>query len=173
MPPGCSICCNDCSFTSTPRRTDNAADPFAQRHMLAAGAVAISTTHIRVICNHLHVEGDWHPFELTSLLPLIKSAEDESTLRSLDFLVKHQFISVTIRQASSLDIVYFRIFLIPWDLANVQGRLLRRDEATILSPARKFLRNLLPRISRCPDMWMARPSMGKFKMLIPLDVVCS
>ncbi|PPQ63287.1 hypothetical protein CVT24_006812 [Panaeolus cyanescens] len=45
-----------------------------------------------------------------------------------------------------------RIYIIPYDLSNVQGRLRTRKEA-IVSPARKYLQRLLTKISQNIESW--------------------
>ncbi|KAG6817776.1 hypothetical protein H0H87_003184 [Tephrocybe sp. NHM501043] len=49
--------------------------------------------------------------------------------------------------------VILRIYIIPYDLANVQGQL-RIRKKDILSPARRYLRRLLPLIIQDRETWM-------------------
>jgi hypothetical protein len=59
-----------------------------------------------------------------------------------------------------------RVYLIPYDLANVQGKLrVRKDN--ILNPAKRYLRNLLPIISQDFGKWRDGLSTESEKQLIP------
>ncbi|PFH51695.1 hypothetical protein AMATHDRAFT_142017 [Amanita thiersii Skay4041] len=76
---------------------------------------------------------------------------DDELCRDLDFLIKHQFVSATYRFDGQQTIVV-RIYIIPYDLPNVQGRLRVRRE-TVLSPARRCMSPLLSRVRRCSKEW--------------------
>lgn len=171
MLAGCFICCTNCRSTTTPCRaiTDNS--PFAQRHLLAAGTLVLPTSGKQPPCNHAHCEDFWHSFQSDALVSLMTSTDDERTIRSLSFLVQHEFVSVTVQQASTRDTVFLRVYLVPWDLSNVQGRLLRRNEGPVLSLARKLLRSLLPSISQNPAHWQGVASDASSNTLLLISNV--
>ena len=99
----------------------------------------------------------WHYYhQIDDILALIQ-AEDESLMRSLDFLILHRFVAATcrLRHWSHYSALHIRIYLIPFDLANVEGKLWRRDENIVLKHARKFLRDLLFKLSKDLTAWNA------------------
>ncbi|KAJ7122579.1 hypothetical protein C8R43DRAFT_959287 [Mycena crocata] len=81
-----------------------------------------------------------------------QNPEDHSTLGELEFLVEHQFILASHLQMQNR--LCIRIYLIPHDLAGVQGQL-RVRKANIVGTAARFLANLLPRLSRSRECWEA------------------
>ena len=87
------------------------------------------------------------------MLQQLVSPEDDSLLRELDFLIDHLFISCTCRLGRQRNILHVRVYLTPHDLTNVQGRLRVRDEATVLAPARRYLKVLLHRIVQDDTLW--------------------
>lgn len=87
------------------------------------------------------------------MLQRLLTPEDDLLLRELDFLITHLFISCTCRLNRLGNVLNVRVYLIPHDLANVQGRLRIRDEATILAPARRYLKVLLQRIVQDDTLW--------------------
>jgi hypothetical protein len=87
------------------------------------------------------------------MLRQLVSLEDDSLLRELDFLIKHLFIYCTCRLSRLKNVLFIRVYIIPHDLSNVQGSLRVRDEATILAPARRYLKVLLQRIVQDDTLW--------------------
>jgi hypothetical protein len=63
-----------------------------------------------------------------------------------------------------------RIYLIPYDLPNVQGKL-RVRKSSILNPAKRYMRTLLSRIIQDYDGWRGLPPSGDAKELIPERIV--
>ncbi|KAJ7143180.1 SNF2 family N-terminal domain-containing protein [Mycena crocata] len=129
-------------------------DPFSLENFLAYG-----TLHMNLVSDFQPQEcladlrGDgWHDFSAYNLEA--KSAEDNTTIQNLRFLIKNQFISVvcSLLQEDSDPILILRIHLIPYDLPNVQGRL-RNRKNDIVRTARNFLARLLPNISRSGNCW--------------------
>jgi hypothetical protein len=107
------------------------------------------------------------------MLHQLVSPEDDSLLRELDFLINHLFISCTCRLGRLGNVLHVRVYLIPHDLANVQGRLRVRDEATVLAPARRYLKVLLQRIVQDDTLWEGDDAFSSCppKPFIPQDIV--
>ena len=70
-------------------------------------------------------------------------------------LIEGYFICVTCRVAHS-SLLLLRIYLIPYDLPNVNGALHTRPEAS-LSQGRKLMKRVLTRISRDKSVWDGKP----------------
>ncbi|KAL1744330.1 hypothetical protein HDZ31DRAFT_38872 [Schizophyllum fasciatum] len=153
----CSTCCHSCS-KQTPKRQPTSASqhqPFGLSRCLPAGIIAI-TAHrdaLCTFCEHYHADDDWHPFpcrNLDKVLTLATSPSDEGLLRGLHFLVTHLFLAITYSVASST--VYFRIYLVPWDLPGMAGCLTNRNPE-YASIARKHLSDVLFRMNRDRRSW--------------------
>ncbi|KAJ7264890.1 P-loop containing nucleoside triphosphate hydrolase protein [Mycena haematopus] len=98
-------------------------------------------------------EDDWHLFTAPPLLKYISNQEDRALLQELEMLVLNKFIFASFFLADNW--MFLRIYLIPYDLPGVQGRLrVRQNE--ILSPARRYLAGILPKISRDRECWEGR-----------------
>ncbi|KAI0306693.1 P-loop containing nucleoside triphosphate hydrolase protein [Multifurca ochricompacta] len=65
----------------------------------------------------------------------------ETLYRHLDFLIEHKFFAVQCKIGDSGAALILRVYIIPYDLPGVQGKLRVRDEASVLKPARVCLRN--------------------------------
>ncbi|KAF8635489.1 hypothetical protein AX17_003879 [Amanita inopinata Kibby_2008] len=113
--------------------------------------IGVATDARTALCKHLHAEDDWHVFNGSMLLSHLTRLEDDSLCRQLDFLIKHQFISATCR-SDGHDLLIVRIYLIPHDLPNVQGRL-RMRKASVLSPAKRHLSSLISELKCCSHAW--------------------
>ncbi|OBZ69321.1 hypothetical protein A0H81_10948 [Grifola frondosa] len=92
------------------------------------------------------------PFE-----QLFVNEADSSLGKMLDFLVLRHFIAATcqcaVEASTGSHVLILRIYLIPWDLPNTQGALHRRDEASVLKPARRYLKALLTRVVQEEAAW--------------------
>ncbi|GJE96414.1 DEAD/DEAH box helicase [Phanerochaete sordida] len=138
--------------------TDHAPDldgPYALYHFLSAGALRLQLKTRVEGCSQGTHPSPWHHYLGHGHLASLVRAEDEQFTRLLDFLIDHKFIAVTCRVRSSAfdSVLFIRVYFIPHDLANVEGKLRRRDEATVVAPARRYLRTLLLRISRDASLW--------------------
>ena len=147
----------ECSLQSLDL-ADFAADlagPYALHHFFPAGALRLQLKVKASSCSHDHQSTSWHHYPGHGGLAGLVRAEYEQFTRLLDFLIVHKFIAATccVCSPSYHPMLLIRVYLIPYDLANVEGRLRRRDEATVLGPARKYLRTVLPRLSRDLGMW--------------------
>lgn len=152
----CPSCCSSC-IDGPPKVLHNA-PAFALCNLIPVGVLKINVIvedqTTTVLCGHSHAEDDWHAFNGPALLSHLTSPEDDSFCRGLEFLIKHDFIQATCRFDGKQALIV-RTYLIPHDLPNVQGRLRLRREA-VLSPARRYLSTLLPRIRCCPQDWDGR-----------------
>ncbi|KAG6812075.1 hypothetical protein H0H92_004541 [Tricholoma furcatifolium] len=148
----CPSCCPDCIATSPqPTESSDVQNPYALNKLLPLGTVTLYLDPARegVSCNHKHAEDGWHPFEGSLFFQRVLN--DNELCREIDYLVQHRFISVNYRLGTSTEVV-LRIYIIPHDLPNVQGRLrIRKKE--ILRPARRSLRKLLPKVVQDQNSW--------------------
>ncbi|KAF9469380.1 P-loop containing nucleoside triphosphate hydrolase protein [Collybia nuda] len=157
MSSTCLSCCSACvekPISTTTHRT-TASDPYALEFLLPIGTI---TTNFdpntqSILCGHVHANDSWHLFDGT-LFGERFYAGDNTLSSGIKFLVKHHFISATYQLESSTAL-FLRIYAIPYDLRNVQGKLRVRKEA-VLAPARRYLRALLPRITQNPESWQGR-----------------
>jgi hypothetical protein len=155
----CTLCCASCASESGPILIPESDDvgPFPVRNLLPAGTLSlpISQTELVNVCDHSHSADGWHMFLGEALLPHLTDREIETLCRHLDFLVKHQFLFVQCRIGESGTSLILRVYIIPFDLPNVQGRLRVRDEASVSKPARHCMRNVMPRIIQDKSLWNA------------------
>lgn len=156
----CPSCCNSCQESNHPSNnyTHNydIKNPFAIENLLASGTIRLTLAQDALfhdICDHSHSEDGWHFFRGALMAPHLLNSPENIFARELDFLVKHQFISATYRVFAHTT-VFVRIYLIPYDLRNVNGSLnllVRRPD--ILRQANSCLKRLLPRIIQDLGNW--------------------
>ncbi|KAF8809006.1 hypothetical protein BYT27DRAFT_7222578 [Phlegmacium glaucopus] len=148
----CPSCCAGCFVAEIPSESSDGS-PYSLINLLPVGSVfvklGIEPQHL--ICDHTHAQDGWHNFNAHSIIPHLSDPEDASFCRQIEFLVKHRFIVATYR-ATHDAIMALRIYLIPYDLSNVQGKLRVRVE-NILTPAKRYMRQLLPRIINNEEIW--------------------
>jgi len=142
----CSSCCSSC-LSSSPVFDGAAATPFSLKNLLAAGTVFLPSPNFEhaqenrdLRCTHIHAEDGWH----TLVGGLWPSAME------IRFLVIHDYIRVTYRCVD--DGVLFRIYVVPFDLPHVKGRLRVRKE-NVASPAKGYLRALLSQVNTDRQCW--------------------
>ncbi|KAF8969663.1 SNF2 family N-terminal domain-containing protein [Flammula alnicola] len=161
----CTSCCGGCFISPPPSPISNL--PYALPNLLAAGTIVIKLP-VEIehqICDHTHAEDGWHHFRAHLVIPHLSSADDITFCRGLEYLVNECFVSATYRSNHD-GLMAVRIYLIPHDLANMQGKLRVRKE-NILAPARRYLRSLLPKISQDVDKWNGCRSSGQDSAVIP------
>ena len=145
-----TTCC-----TKTPLLTHTAAaatSPLSNvANFLPAGTLSLQLQH-ELISHSCGLE-DWHLLPDHPLLLPVDTQETHVT-EALTFLHHHNFIYATCKTGrySPLKLIV-RIYLIPYDLPSVHGRLRVRDEATVLAPARQHFKLLLPRIIQDSSEW--------------------
>lgn len=146
---------DNCTLHQIPilRNLNNELDgPFALVNFLPAGCLIFPSHPTSIVgCEKTH-RNQWHSWPGRDIIHALLPPEDDRLLRSVDFLIFHNFIAATC-QISSDRKLYIRVYLIPFDLPNVEGRLRRRDEVTVLKPARNYLRTLLFRLTRDLASW--------------------
>ena len=86
------------------------------------------------------------PYELSALVV------DHLCLEALRFLNDHHFVRTTHRSNPECTHLISRIYLIPYDLSNVRGKLRQRNPA-ILSQARSYMQLLYSRLDNDPQSW--------------------
>jgi hypothetical protein len=154
----CSICCSSCASESEAIRSpDSVAGPFSVENLLPAGTLSlpISQTELGNICDHSHSAEGWHNFLGKALLPHLTDQENETLCHHLDFLVEHKFLTIQCKIGDSGTALILRVYIVPYDLSGVQGKLRVRSETSDLKPARLCLRNVLPRIMQGKGLWDA------------------
>ena len=166
----CASCCVQCLTQGPQPRPSSAQDPFHLDNLLKAGVLSVRLgrdPQPERYCEHRHESDGWHPYlGATPFLPLT-NLNDVNLCKALEFLVKHRFLAVTYRVQSGR--VIFRLYLLPYDLAGAKGALRVRQE-TVLAPAKRFLRDLLPRVDKSAGSWEGKE--GEGTPLLPHIPVC-
>lgn len=167
--PSCCPACTEKNLHFLSRKS--AIDPYALEFLLPVGTLTIGFDSMApdVVCGHAHADDGWHPFDST-LFAEYFNADDNTLWLGIKFLTKHHFISTTYRLKSPTT-AFLRIYIIPYDLGNVQGKLRVRKEA-ILAPARRYLKSLLPRITQNPESWQGQDYLQSGPSLISDKKVC-
>ena len=112
---------------------------------------------------------DWCELPAQDLLEVFLSNPD-SDLELLDdlcWLIDGFFVCARCRFVSPVSSLIIRIYLIPYDLPNVNGYLLSRPEGMLIQ-ARKHMRRLLRRISKVECLWNAEMPNQTEEYLMPL-----
>lgn len=86
--------------------------------------------------------------------------------QALDFLVDHHFVTAT--YSVSNQVLFVRIYIIPYDLCNSRGKLRARADS-VMGPARRYMIQLLPRIAQDASAWHGR-SISLFTSLLIPDI---
>lgn len=169
----------ECSLKALGFATETAglSGPYALRHYLPAGLLFLTLQPHITTC-HTHTHNLWHHYTGWRIFSGALQPDDEPLVRLLDFLILHKFIAATCKITSynHLSIMTLRVYIIPFDLSNVEGQLRRRDEATVLNPARKYLRTLLSKLSTDASAWEGEsfvPGSKGERILLAEDTVCS
>jgi len=129
-------------------------DPFEFSNLLPAGVLALTISGLDWNLSHPVSPEIWptldqetahglHPF----CLP-----QDLAILESLSFLVEHEFARVTSKFLTLHSLLLLRVYLVPYDLPGVQGRLMKRQEH-ILGHYRRYLREILPKLIKDAEYW--------------------
>jgi hypothetical protein len=169
----CHSCCLAC-VSRPPAIAACSRSTYALANLLPAGTIHLPISPDESSCDHHHGEDGWHTFRAQPMLRQLVSPEHDTLLRELDFLINNLFISCTCRQSRPGNVLHVRVYLIPHDLANIQGKLRVRDEATILAPARRYLKVLLQLIVQDDMLWEGDDVSSSHlqKPFLPQDIVC-
>ncbi|TFY64960.1 hypothetical protein EVJ58_g2267 [Rhodofomes roseus] len=161
-PPNCTLCCSKCrgnasAGSSRVRKDTNPYEVYC--NFLPAGTVTIPLQSGEVTCSHTHAADGWHylPSAVALEPTLVPNDAPLLRLRQLEFLVKHRFIAATCKLDHISNVLYVRVYLIPWDLPGAHGELRVRNEVSVVVPARRHLRSLLAEIIQDDDAWDALP----------------
>jgi hypothetical protein len=129
-------------------------DPFELSNLLHAGVLALTLSGLDQNHSHAVFSGAWTTFnhETARSHHPFCCPQDIALLKSLSFLIKHEFARITSNFLPLHRLILLRLYLIPFDLPGVQGRLMKRQEQ-ILVQYRRFLKEILPRIIRDGDYW--------------------
>ena len=149
----CSLCCSSCEPVAI--RSPETAGPFAIQNLLPAGTLAlpISQPDLKNLCDHTHSAEGWHAFPGKALSPWL--TDQELLCSHLCWLVEHRFLMVQCKLGDSRTALVLRVYLIPYDLPGVQGKLRLRNESSDLKPARLCLQDVLPQIVQERCLWDA------------------
>ncbi|TDL24898.1 hypothetical protein BD410DRAFT_851421 [Rickenella mellea] len=136
--------------------------------LLPAGTITISGRFIlEDIRPQFRTNDGWYQLPNPQVLQgCVNDTPTATVLQNLQFLVTNSFLSLTCRISDDLDQLIVRVYLIPFDLPGMRGRLRNRDEATILIPARRILKFLLRRVNCDVESWMGTNSKGP-------DITCT
>lgn len=129
-------------------------DPFGLSNLLPAGVLALTLSSPDRSLAHAASRETWPAFDLEtarSLYPFC-SPQDITVLESLSFLVEHEFTRITLKFLPLHSLLLLRVYLIPYDLPGVQGRLMNRQEH-ILGHYRRLMRDILPKLISDGDYW--------------------
>lgn len=130
----------------------DSAGPFAVENLLPAGTLSLP---IAQKCDHSHPTEGWHRFPGKALLPHLTDQDSEMLCHHLVFLVEHKFLAIQCKIGDSGMALILRVYIIPYDLSGVQGKLRVRNETSDLKPARLCMQNVLPRIVQEKSFWDA------------------
>ena len=129
-------------------------NPFELSNLLHAGVLTLTLSGLDQNLLHPVFLEVWRAFdgETADTLRSFCSPEDATLLESLSFLVASDFARVTSSFLSLHTVLLLRVYLIPYDLPGVQGRLMNRQENTLVR-CRCSLKGILPRITSDNDYW--------------------
>ena len=151
----CTSCCSSCLRGGGLPPHSSSTDPaFTLEKLFPLGTVSLNvpTTDEQLSCDHIHAEDGWHSFRAEKVLHCLSDPDDIAFCRELEYLIKEQFIVATRRSNYHTKLMDIRVYLIPYDLPHVQGKLRLRKEG-VLGPARRYMRTLLPKVSQDVNRW--------------------
>lgn len=149
MHSSCLLCCG--LQSSAARQSEPLAnlDRFLALGILSFQIDSEAANHL---CSHHHEDCIWHNVPAPSLLRSILRLDEVAAVADMvDFLVKNQFVAITGRLVQS-RVLLFRVYIIPYDLPNVQGRLRLREDF-VLTTARQYMRVVLSRVLCSSMLW--------------------
>lgn len=129
-------------------------DPFGDSNLLHAGVLVVTLSSLDNDTSHAMFQEGWHAFsrETANILDPLCSPQDIALLGNLSFLIEHEFALVTSNFSSHHCLILLRVYLVPFDLPGVQGRLMNRQDQ-VLGQYRRFVKEILPRIINDGDYW--------------------
>lgn len=148
----CATCTADTFCTAKVQ-----ADPFAVENLLPAGCLIVP---VKNVPEYWSAQDDrWHDIRHINMTNHISVQSDELTWLHLKYLEKNDFLRVQGRLGLTGDNIHLRVFLVPFDLPNVQGRLqTRRRDQAVLKDACRYLKVVLPQLLQGRSGWDADES---------------
>ncbi|KIJ69192.1 hypothetical protein HYDPIDRAFT_179066 [Hydnomerulius pinastri MD-312] len=146
----CPFCTANTLLVAQGQPEADVSDPFAFHHLLAAGTITVAVHDGQAPCNNIHGIDAWHALPIRGP----SNRPEDSLFRGLAFLTDNLFLRTTCRLGASAQILFIRVYLIPHDHPNVQGRLHSRRK-TVVKEARRHLQALLPLIEQSEASWNA------------------
>lgn len=134
--------------------SDPQRNPFDLSNLLHAGVLVLTPSSTYKNLSHPVFQEPWSAFseETARSLHPFCSPQDVALLESLSFLIEHEFARIASNFSSTHHLILLRIYLVPFDLPGVQGRLMKRQEQILLH-YRRSLKEILPRITSDGDYW--------------------
>lgn len=131
-------------------------EPFELSNLLRAGVLAVTPFGLDKNLSHAVFREVWRVFDQDAVKVLrpFCSPQDINLLEGLSFLAEHEFACVTSAYSSSYRLILLRVYLIPFDLPGVQGRLMNRQEQVLLQ-YRRLLKEILLRVVNDENYWEA------------------
>jgi len=153
----CPSCCENCLCAGPSIEDFDSGGSFALRNLLPVGTLSLRVRDHGwndAPCDHVHLDDGWHKFSRERVQAELEDpSHDQRTVDQLSVLLEHDFVRIRCRLGSEQRTVLLaRIYLVPFDLAGIQGRLRRRQE-TVLVICRPILREILSKLSCCPHLW--------------------
>ncbi|KZV71605.1 hypothetical protein PENSPDRAFT_605479 [Peniophora sp. CONT] len=147
-------------------------DPFTIENLLPGGSLIFPVQNVP---EYWTARDDrWHDSRHINLANHLASQSDELSWLHLKYLDKYDFLRVQCRLGLSGESLYLRVFLVPFDLPNVQGRLqTRRRDPAILKDACRYLKVVLPQLLQGRSEWDANessPSRSKPKTFLDTNL---
>lgn len=129
-------------------------EPLELSSLLRAGVLVITLSGLDRDLSQVVFREVWQRFnqETVNVLRPFCSPQDVSLLEGLSFLIKDEFARITSYFLSFHRLILLRVYLIPFDLPGVQGRLMNRQEHS-LAQYRRIMKGMLPRIISDDDYW--------------------
>ena len=129
-------------------------EPFELSNLLHAGVLVVALSSPSKNLSHAVFREAWPALnqDTVNVLRSICSPQDIILLEGLSFLIEHEFARFTSICLSPRRLILLRVYLIPFDLPGVQGRLMNRQEH-ILAQYRRILKGILPKIIIDDEYW--------------------
>ncbi|KAJ7578523.1 hypothetical protein C8J56DRAFT_968195 [Mycena floridula] len=142
---------SECSICGQCSTGQSSSSPYSLFNLLPYGSLQVSLSRSLNLSDHAHAEDDWLEFSALDLIPHLQEHESDDLCRGIEFLTQQRFVRATycLGPANS---VRARIYLVPYDLPNVQGALRVRPDS-VLRPARQYFRLLLSKTTTEPRFW--------------------
>ncbi len=141
--PSCQCCDTCCALGAARASTSTGLNSL--KNLLPIGALTIQLPHgFSIPCSHAHAEDDWHGLGVNEIRSFTSLGHDDnSILAEIGFLMENEFIVATYRSSNTRMLL--RIYLVPYDLPGMGGRLKCRKKH-VVSRARRALSVLMLKV---------------------------